>query len=326
MLSIFRTNQSLSNIFVLLYLIVLRLSTFIHPTLYVPKNQGVLSNWVFDWIHPSTLMAHFFSLVLVFVQAVMINGLIQRFRITSTGTLLPGVFYCLVTSFSPEFLTLSPLLLGNTFLILGVWRLFEVYKNPQCADTIFDVGLWVGVASLFQFSYAILIVWIVVGLAVLRGLNFKELFMAFLGFLVPSFLMGVYLFWTNQLPSFYQTHIGPQLGFMHLLGTLQSIDYIKVSIFGSLILLTIIMSGSFFSKRNISAQKFIEILFWLMIFAGLSLVFQSNLQIGSLLIFSVPLGILLSLSFLNMGSAAAEALHTLLFVGALLLQYEFMLI
>jgi len=325
-LSLFRTNQALANIFVLIYLMVLRLSTFIHPKIDIPKGQGIMSVWVYDWITPNSIGAQIVALLLVFIQAVLVNQLVGRYRLTGEGTLLPGVFYCLVASFTPEFLSLSPLLMGNTFLIIAVYNLFAVYKNVRCADTIFDIGLWIGVASLFQFSFSILVIWAIVGLAILRSISLKEIMMVILGFLVPNFLMGVYLYYNNSLPSFFQNHIAENIGFLHMLDKSLPLDYIKIGIIGVLILITVLTSGRFFSKRNMAAQKYISILFWLMFFAATTLLVQSNFHMGHLVIFAIPLGILLALTFINIPPAIAEALHTLLFVSALLFQFEYMLV
>ncbi len=326
MLSIFRTNQALGNIFVLIYLIVLRFVIFIHPFSYVPQNAGVVSGWIYQWISPSGVFGQLCALALVFIQAVMINQLVAKYRISSEATLLPGVFYCLVCSMTPEFLSLSPILMGNTFVILSLYCLFAVYKNVRCADTIFDIGLWIGAASLFQFSYAILFFWALIGLSALRGIALKEWLMVLLGFLIPNFLTVVFLFWTDQGGQFFHAHVAKSIGLINLGAGSRSADYIKIALMTVLVLITLFFSGRLTSKRNISAQKYIFILFWLLLFSAATLGVQANFHIERLLIFGVPLGFLLAFSFLSMNAAAAEALHTLLFVCALLLQYEYMLV
>ena len=326
MLTLFRTNQILGNIFVLFYLIILRIGAFIHPIHYTPTSPGILSGWIYQLAPPASLGSEITATLLVFIQAIMINQLCARYRFFKEVTLLPGAIYCLITSLMPEFLSLSPLLMGATFLICATFCLFGVYKNSRCADTIFDVGLWIGIASLFQFSFSVFLIWSLIGLSVLRNIELKEFLMALLGWTAPNFLMIVYLFWHNNLPLFFQNHISDNIGFLNIIKGAQAVDYIKTAIIGVIIIFTIILSGRFYSKKNIDSQKYISLIFWLLFFSATTLLWQANFRIEHLLILSVPLALLLSLALQSVNLAFAEVLHTLLFVSALLMQYEYMLV
>ena len=325
MLTLFRTNQPLANLLLLVYLGILRFSTFLHPPTIAPEPHGILTGWMFAELPPLSMAANIATFFLIFFQAVALNITVSRYRVATEISLLPGVFYCLVTSLMPDFLPMSSVLLANTFLILALFYLFDTYKNTQVAGRIFDVGLWLGVASLFHFSYILFILWGIVGLGILRGLRPKEFVMFIIGYAVPFFLLGVFCFWKNCLPQLAQ-HFWLNADFLHFHAQNSQTLYVKLGLIGLLILLTVGASTLFFSRRNMTVQKYLSILYWLMLLGGVATLIQSGIDLSHVLILAVPLGVLLSMVFQRIGAATAEALHMLLLMVALILQFEYMLV
>ncbi len=324
MLTIFRTNQPLANILLLLYLGIVRASTFIHPINVLPKSQGILTQWMYIELPPSSREGQVAAFILIFIQAVFINITVARFRVSNEISLLPGLFYCLVTSLLPEFMMLSPILLANTFLILAMFHLFDVYKNNAIASRVFDAGFWLGVACLFHFPFILFVLWGIVGLGILRGIRLKELFMFLIGIFVPFFLLGAYLFWNGQLANLPK-HFSENFGFLSFAKNTHPNTYIKLGILLLLVATTLFASGQFFIRRNISTQKYISIVYWMLLIGGMTILIQKDIDLNHLLIVSIPLGILLSMLFQSIGVATAEVLHMLLLAVALILQFEYLL-
>lgn len=325
MLSFFRTNQLFLNVLLLIYLAIMRASTFIHPAGSAPLDHGILTNWVYSVFTPLSISSSILAFLLIFVQATLINLTIARFRVATDVSLLPGVFYCLFTSLMPDFLPLSSILLGNTFLILALYNLFDTFKNNFVAARIFDAGLWLGVASLFHFSYIFLVFWGIIGLSILRGIRMKEFSMFFIGLIVPIFLFSVYCFWSNNL-SALGDHFTKNIGIISIFRHNTSDIYVKIGITSLLLVLTLLASSQFFSRRNMAAQKYISMLYWLMLICGLTTFIQPGIDLNQLLIISVPISILLSMTFQRIAPAMAEALHMLLMMVALVLQFLYLLV
>ena len=324
MLAIFRTNQQLANVLLLFYLALIRASTFIHLQNIMPKNQGILSQWLYSEMAPTSLEGQVAAFVLIFIQAVFINIIVSEYRVAAEISLLPGLFYCLITSLIPDFMGLSPILLANTFVILAIFYLLDSYKNNSATSRIFDAGFWVGVACLFHFPFILLFIWGIVVLGILRGLRIKEVLMFLIGILIPFFLFGVYLFWTDNLPLMFK-HITENFGFLSFIKQNNPNTYVKISILLLLVLLTLLSSSQLFMRRNIAIQKYISIMYWMMFIGGLTILVQKGVDLNHLLIIAVPLSILLSMMFQRIGFATAEVLHILLLVIAMLFQYQYLL-
>ncbi len=325
MLALFRTNQAAANILILFYLCLIRAVVFIQHSTWTYSSEGILSQWILASSRPGSTEANIAAVLLIFVQAIFINGFMWRYRIGNDITLLPGLFYALSVSVLPDFLTLSPILLGNTFIILSLYYIFSIYRQSQAAGLIFDVGLWIGVASLFYFTFWVFIIWGFMGLAILRGLRPKEFVMLLLGFIVPYVLMGVYLFWIDKLPLLFGQHIwGNSAFFQFHIPFNNSMTYLKLSVFGFLVFGALI-SGGTSGRRDATTSKFVSILFLMMLMAACTMFVQASVQIDHLLILAVPLGLLLSITVSRVKQSWSETLHSLLLLIILVIQYQYLL-
>ena len=127
MLSLFRTNQSIANFFLVFYAAIYRTTPFIFGSQEWSQHSGILSE-SFIALVGNGAFSHVLALILVCVQAILINIAVASYRITNEVSLFPGLFYILLTSSIPEFQGLSVPLLANTLYILALMELFKTHK------------------------------------------------------------------------------------------------------------------------------------------------------------------------------------------------------
>ncbi len=322
MLSIFRTNQILTSVLLIFYILILRVSVFILPEAREPIGQGIWSDNVFEWLNENLLWSNLLAFGLLLIHATLINVIAAHHRLGHELNLFPGLFYILVASLIPDFLQFSPILIANTFLIFAMMELFSTYKVPSCADRIFNIGFWIGVASLFYFSFIIFVIWGLIGLGILRAFRIKERLILIIGSFVPYFLAGTYYFFFDNYNLFIQNHIFDNLGFLDFQETVNTETIFKLIILGVLLAVVLLSNAQYKAKQVIQVQKKIEILFWLLLIAFFTVLFQSQLRIEHCLISSVPLGILLALNFTDMKSQWAESIHLIILVAVLAWQFR----
>jgi len=295
---------------------------FVDTPKEVYEGQGVLSDWAHSFLGTTGSTAIIAGGIIVFIQALLINIIVAKFRLGTSVSLFPGLFYAISVSIIPEFMALSPALLANTFFILALWELFETYRKNNVAGHIVNVGFWIGIASLFYFSELVFLLLAFIGISVLRAFRLKELLMLLIGFLVPYIISAVYFLWTDQLILFWQTHVLEGFSFLDINIASDLKSYINLGIMALIGLLIFFSFNSYYAKKNIQAQKNITVLYWILFFALVSILFQNNVQFYHFLIFMVPVGILLSFNFLKMKAQTAEAIHLLFFIGVLIWQFN----
>lgn len=313
----------MANIFLLLYAVIVRGSVFMNSETVPLSQPGIFSELLYQWISPYSTEGFVLATVLVCIQAIIINFVVGKNRIAKEISLLPGMFYVLLSSAFSEFLHLSPLILANTFYIIVLMELFSTYRKHSAAAAIFNIGLWTGVASLFYGSYFFLFILGMAGLGILRSFKLKEQLMAISGLLTPYILTGTYFFLTDQFSDFWQKQMRDSFGFLDLEGAPDLVFYIKMGLLGLMIATFILSYNNYTKKKNIQQQKYTNVLFTGLLLSTLPFFFQANIHLDHLLILTPTAGILLSFNFQNARSSMAESAHLLLLIGLLVLQFSF---
>jgi hypothetical protein len=192
-LSLFRTNQFISNTLLVFYALLLRGLVFFLPAREVSMSHpGIISKMVYGWIGQSGWLPDLVALLLVLLQALLVNVIVAKYRMARTVSLYPGVFYILIVSSFPDFLHLSPVLMANTFLLLVLYELFDSYKKYTAAGSLYNIGLWLGVAALFYYSMLAILIAAIIGFSIVRSFKVREVLMILFGLISP-YWYGIFL-------------------------------------------------------------------------------------------------------------------------------------
>lgn len=323
MLRIFRTNQLLFGVVLVFYAALLHSAAFVAPSEPVAGKFGVLGYFIEQWVAGGSYFWFALATVLLlFAQAFALNFLVAEHRLLSTTNLFPGVFFLMISSAVPAFLPLTPLHIANICLLIALWQLMSIYKAATCADRIFNIGFWIGIASLFYLSYSVFIILAIVGINIMRAFDIRERLMAIIGFVIPYLLLAVYFYWNDDFGWFVEKQFIASLGFLSFRSAEIWEAYTAVGIFAILIIISLMSANSYLFKTQIQVQKKINILFWTLLIAALSLLLQNNIGIEHLLIFATPLSVFIAINFSKLKPQIAETLHTILLVAILFYQYK----
>lgn len=322
MLSLFRTNQLILGVFLLVYALLLRFWLLLG--MGVP-TQGtdfpLLSDWVLRQTGGSDWWSSLTALLVLWLQALIINSIVARNRLATEINLFPGLFYILVGSAIPAFQDLSPFHLANTFLILSFGQLIRVYRQNRCMDHLFNAGFFIGLASLFYGPYLLYLLPVLVGLNILRAFNGREWMATILGAMLPLIWLLIVGFLTDQSISYRQQWYD---SFNFLDAELQAMNGMTLGSFGimGLAVIWVLTSyGANMQKTIIEMRKKIDIQYWLLLFAFVVAVCSAQLSLSHLLLLAPMTGILLSYQFTRMARATAEIVHLLLVIVVLLFHY-----
>jgi len=319
-LALFRTNQVAFSILLLIYASILRISYFLGNSPIDIANDGVLASLVKNYIGDGTIGTGIFTLLVVFVQALLVNNLANKYRLFKEITLFPGLFYILLVSCIQDFLPLSAVLLGNTFLILALTNLLSIFKNAKCADAIFNVGFWIGVSALFYHAFVLFLLLGLLGIIVLRSFKVKEAFMLISGYLLPFIFVSVYYFWQDGFQAYWQAHFFDQFNLLDLPPSRGWNTYYKFIILGLLIVMGLFNPYTF--EKSYKIRNYMNIFYTTLIISGFTFLFQENIQLNHFLIIATPLSILLAACFLAMSKTTAEFIHLFLFIAIMLFQFN----
>ncbi|HMG15881.1 MAG TPA: hypothetical protein VK590_10555 [Saprospiraceae bacterium] len=321
MLSIFRTNQIIYNILFIFYLIIIRFSYFFagdHTHVYAVR--GLWSSLPVDsWI-PNGAFQFFIDIILLVFQAIMINNLVNNYRMTRDQSLFPGLMWVLINSLFPEFFIHTPVIMANLCLVLALTNMFSVYKKADAVKSIFNIGFWISVASLFYSGYIVFIIAGFLGMNILRAPKTREYLVLLIGACVPYLLVFTYYYWYDKSAIFLQHQFALPLGFSLTLLT-ESFSWIKLAIAFILLIMGLIVFTKINFKQSIQTAKYIQILYWVLLLSGLMIFIQTDPGLDHFLVFAVPLSIFIGMFINQMPINWAEFFHFILLANIFIWQF-----
>jgi hypothetical protein len=196
-------QKTAANILILFVLgILIRLPAFKNVAL--PKqdvHDAFLYREIIYAIKALSGNAFFFAgitYLLLFTQALQLNKLINDQRMMQRNTYLPAAAYLLVTALVPDWNVFSAPLCVNSLVLLVFNNLFRLHNQYHAKAAVFNVGLLTGIASFIFFPSAVLFVWLILGLMVMRPVRLNEWLIGLVGFTSPYYFYAAYLLLTDN--------------------------------------------------------------------------------------------------------------------------------
>ncbi len=141
------------------------------------------------------------TLVSVF-QIVYFNYLTNNRDIYPDRSFWPGLMYALFLHLSFDCLTLSPVLLSTSFLLLAFGTLVKQMERRGATDEVFEVGFYIGIAALFYLPSALFIIWAALSLVLYTGATFRQHSLTLFGFLFPVAVTVLFYYLNDSLDDF----------------------------------------------------------------------------------------------------------------------------
>lgn len=168
-----------------------------------PLSAGVFG--VVDWLMGRSVTGRqIIALILIFFQAAFFAILLINNKAYNDNTYVPGFIYGLLCFISFDFLSVTPELLGSTVLLLALNNLFrEIEFRVDRNETIINVGFYIGLASIFVFTYSIFLLAAFVILFVFTRISFRKSLLMLFGFFLPHAVLLVLYFYKDGLSGLW---------------------------------------------------------------------------------------------------------------------------
>lgn len=326
MIGIFRTYNPLTLIWLALLLVVLRIGYAFHLpdqthfVLLEPYVQSVILVSYQNFLSPGANM--FMAAIMVFIQAIILNYIINLHNLLGKPTFLPALMYVTISGLFTRFLILSPPLICNFLLLWLLFKLVRLYKAEDAKALAYDLGLIVAVGTLiyFPFVYLILVVWI--ALIIFRPPDWRDYIASILGYATVFFFLAVFYYLNDRLGVFYQIWLP--------LGT-KFPSQIRGNYYNYLVLvpvLIILILGTFklqenFFRSYVLIRKTFQLLFFIFLIAGLSFYVKAQFMLSHFLLCTIPVAIFSAYYFLYAGKKWwYESLYLILAAAIIYFQFN----
>lgn len=313
---IFKTNQIIANIFIVLLSVLLWI-----PAYYIDVELNFENHSLFNlfgkWFVEYRWLNVLFTSLLIGFQAVFLNFIINQEKLIKGNTHLIGLFYVVLNGAFALLFTINPVIITNTFLITMLFLMFKQYSRSDVKSPLFNVSFLLSLATLFYTPIFCLfpLIWIV--LSYVRTPSFRDYFISLIGFLLPFVYLISYLYITDEL---YQSNIidwiyYPAIFSQNVLN--QPFLYYVLVLFGF-----VVLSGASLilqlSRDVVKDRKLFVVLILLTIFIVVTVLFNTNDYISLYILLTIPISVVLANYFNKLKKEwLAEVFFIVLVLGIL---------
>ncbi len=156
---------------------------------------SALVYWLLFLVFGKNILAHhILSTIMIYIQALLWNDILTKRKLYEERTVLPALLYITFSTVFFDFIALSPILLANTFIILALRHIFLHINENINRSQVFDVGLYLGIATLFFLPSFVLLLIPLVGFLLFTGTKPLGYFLLLFSFFLPIIVVAVAFF------------------------------------------------------------------------------------------------------------------------------------
>ena len=152
----------------------------------------------------SVLSYRIMGLIIFFIQAAYFNISLLRHKILTEYNYVPSLVYAILGMLVFNQITLSPALMGLSFILPAFDNLFFHLQARKRFDAqLVNIGILTGIASLFYIPFVyFMIIW-VIALLVYSTTIYRRYFLMFYGFIFIFFILWIFYVWKGQADKLY---------------------------------------------------------------------------------------------------------------------------
>ncbi len=301
MIKLFRSFNPINIVWLAIFLFAMRIGFAYH----VPEKMGfpfieLFSRLLIPVSYQSVippLFNLFLASALVFIQAILINYLINHYNLLGKSTFLPALMYVTVSGLFIPFLMLSPPLVCNFLVIWMLFKLFNLYKGDEAKSISYDLGMIVAIGTMIYlpFIYMLLVIWI--ALIIFRPFDWREWIACMIGFITIFFFLAVFYYLNDKLGQFFDIWLP--------LATKFSV-HININYYNYLVLIPVIIILVFciftlqqnFFKSYVQTRKSFQLLFFVFLIALFSFYVRTEFHLDHFLLCAAPAAVFFAYYFL----------------------------
>jgi hypothetical protein len=177
-------------------------------------------------------------------EALLFNRICNAQKMIAKPTYLPAMAFILVTSLFTEWNQFSAPLIVNFLLILIFYRMMVLYNVSRAGNSIFNIGLLLGISTLLYNPAMVFFVLVIFALFIMRPFRIQEWVISLLGFTLPYYYLALALYFTNQ---WHWKHILPTMSF--------DLPAMPTSVFTTLSIALLVLPfvvGGFYVQNNLN--------------------------------------------------------------------------
>src|SRR5664279_314794 len=237
----------------------------LHPRFIYESDPMPLYGFVKLLIHNSHNLGVILSFLLVSLMAFLMVNFNTTVFFIHERTFLPAFFYVLFGGLFPDQQLLNPVIPASIFLMLAIMRIMDGYHKNGTAYNYFDAGILISTGSLFYANLIWFGLLVIIGIALLRTGNAKEIVISVLGLLTPYLItFGIYYVLGKDIFALMKL-IGDNLFTRSTFYPLPRLTVVALIFIVALILASLVQLMQRMNSKKIKSRKTFSLMIWILL-------------------------------------------------------------
>jgi hypothetical protein len=200
LLKIFRSQSPIQFLLILIALLLLWILPDGGASMQPPSNfdTGIYKSFS-DLFITSSFWSRAVALIIILLQAIILNYLLIKNNLTPKNSLLPSFLLILFYGSTTSAFQLSAPLISSFFIILAVAELASMYELKYAFKESFNSSFFITIASFFYFPSFVFILLPWISFLIYRIVSWREWVISLIGIISAAFLFSFFYFWNNKL-------------------------------------------------------------------------------------------------------------------------------
>ncbi len=322
MLKFFRKDYAAQFAVIVLMLVTAWIPVFINTPrdLYVNGNPAPLYNVLASafsfapWLMTALVFAIFSFSVFFFNSMLAANQLSMRNSTIGAMTVIVCVSSAAISVESYPFMLACPLILA------ALQTLYGLFLTEKPESYLFNVGLFLSLASMLYMPAIVLIMWALLAMVILGYKQIRLYMVPILGFVTPYFIMLSVCYFTRDLEEFFALYSNGFLGLELQDLTMTTHEMIVLAVEFVLFVLSYLVLKSSKSDNSVPMRKRMGVTAVLLLSSLLMMTLQVPVMCNGMIFVTLSIYYSMALSALKR-SLTANIMIIVMMVGACVVQY-----
>lgn len=259
------------------------------PSFFHDQNPAPLYELILGLFKNNALSGVLFSFVLVLIIGIYLVNFNTRLFFINERTFLPASLFVIFSGYIASNQVLNPVLPATFLLLVATDRIIGSYRKSGVAFNYFDASLLIGIASLIYINTIWFWLLVIIGMALLRSINLRELFISILGLILPFIILYSFYYLTGRdITSLNEQLISAIV--YESPGFYWSPVFIALSALNSIIVfISLLHLWSMFNTKKVRSRKIFALLIWLLFLTIGVYILVPSVSIEMMTICLVPL-------------------------------------
>ena len=284
MLNFFKNSYLSQQIVVVAIALVLWLPAFITKSAFIPSEfQTPLYNIIVSLLDFSPFLLNALAFLVYLLSVFLFNSVLSANRLVSKYSTTGAFSFVVMMCCSPELHSCYPFIFACPFILMAMHTLFLIYQTDAPENYMMNIGYFIGIASLFYYPSAFLIIWVLMSLLIFKFKEIRLFLIPITGFMIiNSLLLGIsFMFGKYNMLIDSYSHFFRNIAFSV---ELTSVNNILLIISGILFLISVLRTiGGQGSDKGTNVRKRVGVSFLLAIFAIVIFFMQKPLMNNALI-------------------------------------------